>query len=124
MKAQLHLRNLQILRLEHEIHQLTTQLPGPQAEPSVLISQPSSMEHPNTVTQHITNEAKQAWRSHRDAKPYDPPSSSHYKEGLYAELTGLMIRDVIGDHSTNDLETTFDCIQTGRNGSEFNKPSF
>ena len=37
------------------------------------------------------------------------------KEDLYSDLTGLILRGVnIGSHAD-----TYDCIQTGRNGSEF-----
>lgn len=45
------------------------------------------------------------------------------KEDLYGDLTGLIMRDVRRD----DMEDVFDCIQTGRNGSEFplqQKPVF
>lgn len=41
------------------------------------------------------------------------------KEDLYADLTGLIVRDV----RRIDKEDVFDCIQTGRNGSKLS-PSF
>ncbi|KAJ4864519.1 chromosome segregation protein csm1/Pcs1 domain-containing protein [Trichoderma breve] len=38
---------------------------------------------------------------------------AHIKEDLYADLTGLIVRDV----RRIDKEDVFDCIQTGRNGT-------
>lgn len=38
------------------------------------------------------------------------------KETLYEDLTDLILRGVKHD----EMEDVFDCIQTGRNGSEFN----
>jgi predicted nucleic acid-binding Zn-ribbon protein len=42
-------------------------------------------------------------------------ATAQAKERLYADLTDLILRGVKQD----DIEDTFDCIQTGRNGSEF-----
>lgn len=42
------------------------------------------------------------------------------KENLYSDLTGLIIRNV----KRKDGEDEFDCLQTGRNGSEYTIPNF
>ena len=49
-----------------------------------------------------------------------PPSSQHSKEAqlkidLYSDLTGLIVQSVKQDEAGD----TYDCIQTGRNGSKF-----
>jgi chromosome segregation ATPase len=41
-------------------------------------------------------------------------TAAQIKEELYADLTGLIVRDV----RRVDKEDIFDCIQTGRNGSK------
>lgn len=41
------------------------------------------------------------------------------KEDLYGDLTGLIVRGL----RRGDKEDLFDCIQTGRNGSEWTLPS-
>ena len=38
------------------------------------------------------------------------------KEELYTDLTGLIVRDV--KQRAEEGEDVYDCIQTGRNGSE------
>lgn len=42
------------------------------------------------------------------------------KERLYADLTDLILRGV----KQEEMEDTFDCIQTGRNGSKFGLTPF
>jgi predicted nucleic acid-binding Zn-ribbon protein len=46
--------------------------------------------------------------------------TAQLKEDLYSDLTGLIIRSV----KRTDDGDAYDCIQTGRNGSEYTAPSF
>lgn len=54
--------------------------------------------------------AAKAWTSQSELV-----HAAHAKEDLYADLTGLIIQGMKGQ----DNEDIFDCIQTGRNGSEY-----
>lgn len=52
--------------------------------------------------------------SNRGAPSSEVMQAARAKEDLYGDLTGLMVRGV----KRGDAEDVFDCIQTGRNGSE------
>lgn len=52
-------------------------------------------------------------------KSAESQRAAQLKEELYADLTGLIIRNV----KKREADYLYDCIQTGRNGSKFNCPA-
>lgn len=65
------------------------------------------------VSRHIEPNSKGSAAGNRTAPGENNPAAQ-IKEELYADLTGLLVRDV----RRVDKEDVFDCIQTGRNGSK------
>lgn len=65
------------------------------------------------ASRHIESNGKGSGAGNRTAPGENNPVAQT-KEELYADLTGLIVRDV----RRVDKEDVFDCIQTGRNGSK------
>lgn len=87
-----------------EIKALSTKLAAARsAEPAAMKVPGSAMKNGHANNRQLANAAEAA------------SQLAHKKENLYGDLTGLLVCGVKRENN----EEVFDCVQTGRNGSEF-----
>ena len=108
--------------LKEKIAQLTASLSDSQAENKTLAAKlaanraaAASVESANTKVPGSAVKATGGIRLMGTAEAAQVAQAAQLKEDLYSDLTGLLIRSVKRDPE----DDVFDCIQTGRNGSEF-----
>lgn len=108
------------LQLDHsktEVDALHAQLSGANQSLSQAKSETKTLYTKLAASRHIEPSNKGPAAGNRTAlgeKEKENKQIAQVKEDLYADLTGLIVRDV---RRIND-EEVFDCLQTGRNGSK------
>lgn len=85
-----------------EVKTLTTRLAAARAAEAATVKVPGSAMKGNTADKRLLANAEAAVQS------------AQMKEDLYADLTGLIVRGIKRDQD----DEVYDCLQTGRNGSE------
>lgn len=87
-----------------EIKTLSTKLTAARSAETANVKVPgSAMKSSHANNRHVANAAEAA------------AQLANKKENLYGDLTGLLVCGVKRENE----EEVFDCVQTGRNGSEF-----
>lgn len=102
-----------------EVEALQTQLAETDQALAQAISENKTLYAKLAATRHIEPNSKGSAAGNRTAPGENNPVAQ-IKEELYADLTGLIVRNV----RRVDKEDVFDCIQTGRNGSKSKSPIY
>lgn len=108
---------LQLDKSETEMDALRTQLTEVNQSLSQTKSETKTLYTKLAASRHVEPNGKGSAAGNRAAAG-ENKQIAQVKEELYADLTGLIVRDV----RRIDKEDVFDCIQTGRNGSK-SRPS-
>jgi hypothetical protein len=98
---------------EAEVDALRTQLLEANQSLSQTKSETKTLYSKLAASRHTEPSSKGSATGNRTALG-DNKQVAQVKEELYADLTGLLVRDV----RRIDKEDVFDCLQTGRNGSK------
>jgi chromosome segregation ATPase len=106
LQSQVSANEAQIETLQTELAETDQALAQAKSENKALYSKLAA-------SRHIEPNNKGSAAGSRTAAGENNPIAQ-IKEELYADLTGLIVRDV----RRVDKEDIFDCIQTGRNGSK------
>jgi hypothetical protein len=117
LREQLEASQSETEALQEKIGQLHTALTGAKTEIKTLSAKLVVVRSVEAVGPKVPGSAiKGASAKDRNilANSEAAAQTAQMKEDLYGDLTGLIIRSVKRDQG----EETFDCIQTGRNGSK------
>jgi seryl-tRNA synthetase len=121
-KAELHLT--ETAGLKAQIAQLKASLEEAQSQNKTLSTKlaanrnaAASVESVHTKVSGSAVKANGGIRMMGTAEAAQAAQTAQLKEDLYSDLTGLIIRGVKREAE----DEVFDCIQTGRNGSEFSQ---
>jgi hypothetical protein len=122
LKKKVESQTADLLSLKEKLGELTASLAESRAENKTLAAKlaanrtvAASVESANTTVPGSAVKANGGIRMMGTAEAAQVAQAAQLKEDLYSDLTGLIIRSVKRE-SEDDV---FDCIQTGRNGSEF-----
>jgi phage shock protein A len=99
--------------LEEQVAKLTSLLAESKAEMKTLSMRLAASRTAEANAKVPGSAIKTGAASRGMSAPSEAVQNALAKEDLYGDLTGLIVRAV----KRNDTEDTFDCIQTGRNGS-------
>src|SRR5690606_6620155 len=104
-----------IASLQQKITELTTALSSSKAENKTLSTKlAASRSAEAALAKAPGNAVKANGTGMRNGVNSGIIQTAQMKEDLYSDLTGLIVRGV----KTDDKEDVYDCLQTGKNGSE------
>lgn len=104
-----------IASLQQKITELTTALSSSKAENKTLSTKLAASRSAEAALAKAPGSAVRAnGTGMRNGVNSEVIQTAQMKEDLYSDLTGLIVRGV----KTHDKEDVYDCLQTGRNGSE------
>jgi hypothetical protein len=123
LQAQVESRDSRIDELGRHIMDLTNSLASARTEVKNLSAKLTVSKSAEAVAVRLPGSAiksgKSGLSSHRGIASNEILHKAQLKEDLYAELTGLIVRDVKANECGGaGTEVIYDCIQTGRNGSK------
>lgn len=120
LRKQLEASEAKTQNLEGTIQDLNKSLSGAKAEIKTLSTKLAAVRSGDSNSRVPGSAIKTGGPANRTAQAEAAHASqaiAQAKEDLYADLTDLIIRGV----KQEEVENTFDCIQTGRNGSKFGR---
>lgn len=119
LRKQLEASEVKAENLEGNIETLNSSLSEAEAEIKTLSNKLAAVRSGNANPRVPGSAIKASGPANRTAQAeaaHAAQAIAQAKENLYADMTGLIMRGV----KQEEIGDTFDCIQTGRNGSKFN----
>lgn len=104
-----------IASLQQKLEDLTAALSDSRAENKSLSTKLAVSRSAEATLAKVPGSAVKSQGQARGTVNSDIIQAAQMKEDLYSDLTGLIVRGV----KFYDKEDIFDCLQTGRNGSEY-----
>lgn len=114
MRVELENSEIKVDSLESQVIQLNKSLAQARAEIKTLSTKLAASRNAEANMKAPGSALKANSAAGRGQAPSEVVQAAQAKEDLYGDLTGLIVRGV----KRGEVEDVFDCIQTGRNGSE------
>ncbi|KAI0888856.1 chromosome segregation protein Csm1/Pcs1-domain-containing protein [Annulohypoxylon maeteangense] len=117
LKQQLEASQTKVEELQNKVDDTNASLTGAKTEIKTLTTKLSAARSAETVTTKVPGSAIKGNNNLNNRLLANAEASAHIaqmKEDLYGDLTGLIVRGVKREENGGD---TYDCIQTGRNGT-------